>query len=336
MSMVHLIVPELLLPKEMASEALSGVSAPALQKLIGRGNREMFEHMSLEKLLCLCFDLSSPDSVPIAPISAEFDGLAAGCWMRADPVHLNLQGNRLVLTAVQIRSDEAEQVCRSLNVHYGGQGIEFFAPDPQRWYVRLQAAPRIHTVPPSQVIGDDIRGALPAGEEAVYWHKLFNEIQMLLFGHPVNELRIARGELPVNSVWFWGGGCHADVSPKHTYDVVTSSDVLAEMLSVVGGVSFLKWQRRWKEGPREERQLLVWTGMRLAMEQGDLPAWRENLRDFESEYARPIVEALRGGTISRLILDVLAGKRMMRITTGRADLRAFWRGRKSLAEFSFV
>jgi len=49
----------------------------------------------------------------------------------------------------------------------------------------------------------------PKGVEALHWHQLFNEIQMLLFSHPVNEAREVRGELPVNSVWLW-----AEVVPR--------------------------------------------------------------------------------------------------------------------------
>src|SRR5690606_8825931 len=36
--------------------------------------------------------------------------------------------------------------------------------------------------------------------------KLMNEIQMQLHECDINDLRASRGELPVNSVWFWGVG----------------------------------------------------------------------------------------------------------------------------------
>ena len=36
--------------------------------------------------------------------------------------------------------------------------------------------------------------------------KLLNEIQMFMHQHPVNQQRIQRGTLPINSLWFWGGG----------------------------------------------------------------------------------------------------------------------------------
>ena len=132
-------------------------------------------------------------------ISAAFDGLAAGCWLRADSVNLSLQRDQLLLASVQAGSEEAAALCASLNAHFAGQDIEFFAPHPRRWYMRLDALPRIITTPLSEVVGGDVRRALPTGEDAARWHRLFNEIQMLLHAHPLNEAREARGELPINS-----------------------------------------------------------------------------------------------------------------------------------------
>jgi len=207
MKTVHLVIPDLFLPKSIAAEVAAGLSLPALQKMLGRGNSEMLEPVTLEELLCGLFGISFQGDAPIATISASFDGLAAGCWLRADPVHLNLQRDRLLLSGVQVGSAEAAALCASLNEYFSGQGMEFFAPHPHRWYVRLETLPRIRTTPLSQVIGGDVRRVLPTGEEAARWHQLFNEIQMLLYSHPLNEAREARGELMINSVWFWGSGC---------------------------------------------------------------------------------------------------------------------------------
>jgi len=118
---------------------------------------------------------------------------------------------------------------------FAGQGMEFFAPHPQRWYVRLDRLSLMRTTPLSQVIGGDVRKALPLGEDAAHWHQVFNEIQMLLHTHPLNEAREARGEPAINSVWFWGGGCSESVALQKNYDSVSSDDVLAGMFAVSSG-----------------------------------------------------------------------------------------------------
>jgi hypothetical protein len=212
--------------------------------------------------------------------------------------------------------------------------MEFFAPHPQRWYVRLDRLPDIETVPLSQAAGRNVRDLLPKGNEAAHWHRLFNEIQMLLFAHPVNEAREARGELTVNSLWLWGGGCTGDVSPQENYGSVSSDEPLAEMFAAAATIPFSGWQERWCDGGG--RQLLVWTGLRSALRRGDLDAWRTALQEFETGSAQPLWRALGAGKISQLQVDVLGGARDRHLLLTRADAWAFWRRAKPLAQYSMV
>lgn len=284
--------------------------------------------MTLESHLAGLFGL--PDDTGIAALSAAYDGLGEGHWLRADPVHLRLQRDRLVLLPeVEVGADEAGEFCASLNWHFSGEGLEFFAPHPQRWYVRLGAEPAIETVPLSQAAGRNVRGLLPTGTEAARWIQLFNEIQMLLFAHELNERREARGELPVNSVWLWGGGSAA--RPLQRYRDVSSDDVLAGMFAAAAGVPFSGWAEQWRDTPGDGEQLLVWNGLRLALQRGDLAAWREALQAFEAGYAQPLWQALRSGRISRLQLEAGGAEGARRAVLGRLDTWALWRRARPLA-----
>jgi len=334
MKCVHLVIPDLFLPKDFAAEVSAGLSVPALQKLLGRGRSEILEPAPLEDLLCRLFDITSQGDAPIAPISAAFDGLAAGCWLRADPVHLNLQRDQLLLAGVMPDRDEARQFCASLNEHFAGQGMEFFAPHPQRWYVRLDALPRIRTTPLSEVIGGDVRRVLPTGEDAARWHQVFNEIQMLLHAHPLNQVREARGELMINSVWLWGTGGSVGTLQK-SYDSASSDDVLIEMFAAAADIPFAAWPEKWNEDSGDGRQLLVWTGLRSALQRGDLAAWRSALQDFEAGYLQPLWQALRSGKIERLELEIPGDDGIRRLSLKRGDTWAFWRRARRLAEQNF-
>ena len=333
MKSVHLVIPDLFLPKDFAAEVCADLRLPALERLLGKGRSEILEPVALEEFLCGLFDMQSDGDAPIAAISAAFDGLGAGCWLRADPVHLRLQRDQMLLFAHSgISADEAGQMCASLNEYFSGQGMEFFAPHPQRWYVRLDSLPDIRTRPVSQVIGGDVRRALPTGADAAHWHRVFNEIQMLLFAHPLNESRDERGELTVNSVWLWGTG-HS-VSPQKNYDYASSDEVLVEMLAAAAGTRFSAWTGHWREAENDGRQLLVWTGLRQAMQGGDLSAWRNALQEFESGYAQPLWQALRDGKIAQLQLDILSGDGVRRVRLTRGDTWSFWRRVRRLAEYS--
>jgi hypothetical protein len=394
MKNVHLVITDLFLPNDFAAEVCAGLHLPALEKMLARGasagsgpstkplvlsavegSGRTGEGGSLENLLCELFGVPRQAEAPVAPISAAFDGLGEGCWLRADPVHLRLQREQLVLLPnVEASAVEAGQMCATLNGHFAGQGMEFFAPYPQRWYVRLDRLPDIETVPLSQVSGRNVHDLLPKGAEALRWHQLFNEIQMLLFAHPVNEAREARGELPINSLWFWGGGCGVNATLQKNYDSVSSDEALAGMFASAAGIPFSGWSEQWRDSlsltplrapairlhaigaaaaqscalrnpasPHwergsmpEGRQLLVWTGLRRALQQGDLGAWRAALQDFETGYAQPLWQALRAGKISQLQVDVLGGDRARRLLLNRADAWAFWRRSGPLAACSMV
>jgi len=337
MKSVHLVIPDLFLPKDFAAEVCADLRLPALESLLGKGRSEILEPVALEDRLCEMFGLPCRDDAPIAPISAAFDGLAAGCWLRADPVHLRLQRDQMLLLAnSEISAEEAGQMCASLNEYFAGQGMEFFAPHPQRWYVRLDSLPDIRTRPISQVIGGDVRGALPTGANAAHWHRVFNEIQMLLYAHPYNESRDERGVLTINSVWLWGTGHSENVPLQKNYRNASSDEVLVEMLAAAAGVPFSAWAGNWQDTENDGRQLLVWTGLRPALQSGDLAAWRSALQDFESGYAQPLWQALRDGKIAQVQLDILSGDGIRRVTLTRGDAWSFWRRARRLAEYSLV
>lgn len=338
MKTVHLVIPDLFLPKDIAAEVCADLPLPALEKLLGSGHHEIHDLVALEDMLGGMFGTSSSVNAPIAAVSALFDGLGEGCWLRADPVHLRLQRDQmLALAHSEISADEAGQMCASLNQHFAGQGMEFFAPHPHRWYVRLDSLPDIRTRPISQVIGRDMKGLLPAGAEAPRWNRVFNEIQMLLFAHPLNETRAERDALEINSLWLWGGGTAGEKAPlQENYNHVSSDEVLVEMFANAAGIPFSKWTGHWSGAEREGRQLLVWTGLRSALQSGDLAAWGNALLEFESGYARPLWQALRSGRIGGLQMDIPGNHGMRRVVLKRFDTWSFWRRARRLAEYSMV
>ena len=159
---------------------------------------------------------------------------------------------------------------------------------------------------------------------------------MLLFAHPLNEVREARGESPINSVWFWGGGSSERVALQKNYGNVSSDDVLVGMFAVSSGATFSVWPEKWCDAENNGRQLLVWTGLRAALQRGDLAGWRMALQDFENSYAQPLWQALSLGKITSLQLDILGGDGMRRVVLTRGDAWAFWQRGKRLAEYSLT
>ncbi len=56
------------------------------------------------------------------------------------------------------------------------------------------------------VLGKPANPFIEQTREQLGWYKLLNEMQMFLHAHELNQDRERRGLLPINSLWFWGGG----------------------------------------------------------------------------------------------------------------------------------
>lgn len=333
MKSAYLILPDLFLPQRFATEVTTDLFLPALKKILGRANFSEQPAQSLEAALCAAFGLPVQNDLPIAAISAKFDGLGAGCWLRADAVNLRLQRDQMLLSQVEVTQAEAQQFCSSLNQYFSGQGMTFYAPHPQRWYVRADTLPKMQTTPLSEVLGCNVRGALPRGEDAPRWHQVFNESQMLLHSHALNEQREARGELPVNSLWLWGGGTLDEILQKN-FDHVATDEEMAQMFAAVAEIPRESSDGLWR--PHEGNQLLVCNALRLALQAGDFQAWRDALLAFETNYAQPLFAALRAGKLARLQIELLAGENSRRVVLTAADAWRFWRRGKALAKYSMV
>jgi hypothetical protein len=129
-------------------------------------------------------------------------------WLYAAPVHLVLQRDSFSLSApapLPLEGDEIEQLTQSLNLHFADDKMQFFWHEKQ-WFLRLEQNPNIRTSVPEAALNKDISAYLPTGEGAMQWAKFSNEIQMLLFAHPVNAAREAKKLPAINSIWCHGLG----------------------------------------------------------------------------------------------------------------------------------
>jgi hypothetical protein len=129
-------------------------------------------------------------------------------WLYAAPVHLVLQRDSFSLAVpvpLPLEKAESDALTSALNQHFSQDNMQFFWHENQ-WFLRLESNPNIVTTSPEASLNKDISAYLPTGEGAIKWAKFSNEIQMLLFEHPVNLAREAKRLPAVNSIWFHGGG----------------------------------------------------------------------------------------------------------------------------------
>ncbi|MBI5331917.1 MAG: hypothetical protein HZB71_15055 [Betaproteobacteria bacterium] len=182
----------------------------ALMKLLQRGRR--MDGADAESVLADALGLARQQDWPWAPWLAQQDGLETGegYWLCCDPVRMGAGMNSLLLHRVQAPGTEessllAAAVEEELALHWPGARLH--VAHPSRWYVRMERAPDLVTQPPERVFHLGVGACLPGGRDAPRLMRLLNGVQVALHDHPVNRQREASGVDPINSVWFWGGGC---------------------------------------------------------------------------------------------------------------------------------
>lgn len=325
MRTLHIVLPDLVPPPEWGAHAFAGLSLPMLEKMLARADVGELAAGSLEDWLCDAF------AVPrhaVAPITLQADGIAPEnyFWLRADPVHLQLRINEVVLqSGLGLSGEESQALVDTLNQHFAEDGLTFFAPHPGRWYLRLDEPTELGNAPLAQVHGENVREQHMQGRDALRWNRMLAELQMLLYHHPVNEVREARREPAVSSLWLWGEGyapaLHAPGERLH------SDNALAQAFGVVAGMTV---------GPLDANEggLVVWDGMRRAVQGGMPAAWRDALSGLERDCLLPAWQALRQGKLDCIVIDVLREKGARRYTLGRRARWRFWRAVRPLVDYS--
>lgn len=339
-----LLIPQLFWPRETADAAAGGLELPALSTMLARASVERFDAVSTEGWLCRAFEVDRQIDWPIAPLTLALDGGEpdSAYWLRADPVHIKVSREGLHLvdsTLFDISTDEASAFVAALNAHFDGE-LVFSAPHPKRWYVRCAKAPGIATHPIGEVAGKDVQPHLPHGEQALEWHRRFNEAQMLLHAHALNGAREDGGDPPVNSVWFWGGGTSPQVRGHH-FATVAADSAAATALAVAADVAVRplhadaeSWLACSSSASSTLPHLAIVERLGSAVAYQDAGAWRDRLTALEREWFAPLLSALKRGRIEELDIVALGANGSVRFTISRGALLKVWRRAKPLAAYA--
>ena len=314
-------------PRALAGDIGRGLELPGLVGLLARARRARRrgdgEPESFERLAFGVFGYPPGEGdVPVAALMWERDaaggvlsGDATGAdadaegltCLRADPVHLrpDLDAARLFDSShFALSREEAAAMAGALDRHFAPEGLRFEAPHPTRWYVRIEKRPDAVFHPPGGVAGRGAGGLLPAGNEGSVWRRRMNEAQMVLHAHPGNEAREARGELPVNSVWFWGAG-ELGAAPRLRFREVRTDDPLVRALAERGGarVQGLDDDSETVEEAAGHRLIAPGSGFYRAVLGRDVESWRRELLGTEERWFRPLLDEMTGGRIRRVAID---------------------------------
>jgi hypothetical protein len=169
------------------------------------------------------------------------------------------------------------------------------------------------------VAGRSVDPLLPYGEDALAWHRRFNEVQMLFHEHPVNQAREAAGEPSINSVWFWGGG-YLPTELRGGFACVWGNDPLARGLALATHLRLaapVDNARQWLDQASDGEHLMVLESS-SALDS-------DAVRRLEDGWFAPLLLALKQRRLAQLRLLIANREDVLRLDLESGDLWKFWR-----------
>jgi len=307
---------------------LANPPMPSLQRLLGVGTQSRVDDAP-DALLCQAVSIEKQADWPVAAISRLAENappeVGADYWLNVDFVHFVLQRDYFTLAGIlPLAAGEAAELVASLNRHFAEDGLEFIQGGASgRCYLRLPSDPGISTTRPQQVIGLETTSYMPSGAGAARWNRLLNEMQMLMFEHPVNQAREQRGELTANSIWLSGGGVLPQMAGLQ----------FVERVYILGETPLIKGLNLFRQMPshgmpQNAQQLLSYDADStwLAINKN---AGMQN----EGAWFAPLLHALKQGKLMQLTLLFEQPGHLVKLQVSPRDTWKFWRKSLPLADF---
>lgn len=216
---LHWLVPFAASEAAQARTALDGLALPHLDRLLARlsplpplDDGEQALSMPHEHVLADALGLPGLDGLrPWAAWQVRQAGGDPGShgWAWITPCHWRLGIDHGVMQHPHdLRLDAAESraLLQAMQPYFEQDGLTLQYDGPTRWLARGALFKQLPTASLDRVIGRVLGPWMPRGDASRPLRRLQQEMQMLLYTHPVNEERTRGGLLPVNSFWASGTG----------------------------------------------------------------------------------------------------------------------------------
>jgi hypothetical protein len=320
---MHLVIPFASALSDAAQHALGTLALPNLERLLARWSPadaaaaadpadadEYTLSMPHERLLARLRGWQIVDGLlPFAAEAARADGLAPAAgsgWALLTPAHWHVgreQINLLDPATLALAEDEARALHATLAPLFEDLGWRFHWGSARRWYASHESLARLPSASLDRVIGRNVDLWLNDHPDILLVRRLQSEAQMLLYTHPVNDERDARGATTMNSFWLSGTGPAAPPGAGLPPDVTVDDSLRAPALAE----DWSAWAEAWHtldEGPLRalaeaaasgpaDAHTLSLAGERLVRSWQPAPRpWWKTLVGARSVHAQPVLAAL--------------------------------------------
>lgn len=217
---VHLLIPFAAADGDAARAALARLSLPTLERLLARLQplpaAPPPEHLPLsmphEQTLAEALGLAGADGqLPWAAWELARSGgdTRDAPWAWITPCHWLVGRDHVRMAGPQqlaLSADESQALLAAMQPYFEEDGLRLRWDRADRWLASGDLFDALPLASLDRVAGRVLDPWMPRSAAARPLRRLQQEMQMLLYTHPVNESRTAAGALPVNSFWASGAG----------------------------------------------------------------------------------------------------------------------------------
>lgn len=250
---MHLLIPFASALSDASTHTLRDLSLPHLARLLAMmspaaalGGDEYSLTPPHERALAEARGWHGADgSLPFAAHGAALDGITTGDkpWGLLTPAHWHVASDHIALAdpvELKLSEEDSHRFLDAIRFLFDSEGWTLAYGAATRWYAAHESLDGLPCASLDRVIGRNVDLWLPTHPKARLARRLQNEVQMLLYTHPLNDEREARGELALNSFWLSGCGRAQSAKPDAALHVDLSlrAPLLAE--------DWAGWAEAWR------------------------------------------------------------------------------------------
>jgi hypothetical protein len=215
----HLLIPFASCGDPGCVDARRGLKLPALEALLARLKPAGADHGDdrtlsppHERVLARQLGLQAADGcIPWAAWQVQQSGRDAkgDAWAWITPCHWHVGQDHISMSHPQhlaLSGEESQVLLAAMQPYFEQDGIALEYDGPTLWLARGEVFRDFPSASLDRVVGHLIDRWLPRGDHARGVRRLQQEMQMLLYTHPISDERVAGGLMPVNSFWVSGTG----------------------------------------------------------------------------------------------------------------------------------
>ncbi|MEI7514895.1 MAG: phosphoglycerate mutase [Betaproteobacteria bacterium] len=213
---MHIVIPCATAPGHQCQAALERLELPHLRALL-RALSPTGELLGTDSDLSpltervLSNDAYANGLIPWAALRAYALPLfkPSAAYGLVNPCHLTVHADHIAMqdpATLDLIEAESRALLMAMQPYFLEDGLTLHWLQADTWLVEGEALRGLATASLQRVRGQPVDRWMPRQDAARLVRRLQNEMQMLLYTHPINDARVARGAPMVNSFWLSGTG----------------------------------------------------------------------------------------------------------------------------------